>query len=197
MSYFFFDLFSAALYACVIQNFIFTGGYGASEAIRMSAKPKNLFPLSIFIVYFTTVTSVICRILELTSFVSGLEALYHNMIFYGVLCILYLITLVVVLGFHAPKRVVRRVGIAAFNTLVLSVPFINYRAGFNLVGAIGSGIGAGIAFVLAVLLINTGLQKLEQNTSIPRHFKGTPAIFIYVAILSLGFMALTGKSIFI
>lgn len=197
MSYIFFDLFSAALYASVLQNFIFTGGYGASEAIRMSAKPKNLFPLSIFIVYFSTLTSVICRLLELNSFVSGLESLYHNMIFYGVLCVLYVITLVVVLAFHAPKRVVRRVGIAAFNTLVLSIPFINYRAGFNLAGAIGSGIGAGIAFVLAVLLINVGLQKLEQNTSIPRHFKGTPAIFIYVSLLSLGFMALTGKSIFI
>lgn len=197
MSYFLLDLFSAALYACLIQNFIFTGGYGASEAIRMSAKPKNLFPLSIFIVYFSIATSVICRILELNSFVSGLEPLYHNIVFYAVLCALYIVTLIFVLIIGAPKRVVRRVGIAAFNTLVLSVPFINYRAGFNLVEAIGSGIGAGIAFVLAVLLINIGLQRLEQNTSIPRHFKGTPAILIYVSILSLCFMALSGKSIFI
>lgn len=197
MSYIFFDLFTAALYASLLQNFIFTGGYGASEAIRMSAKPRNLFPLSIFIVYFSITTSVICRILELNSFVSTLEPLYHNIIFYGVLCVLYVITLAVVLAVHAPKRVVRRAGIAAFNTLVLSVPFINYRAGFNLAGAIGSGIGAGVAFVLAVLLINTGLQKLEQNTAIPRHFKGTPAIFIYVSLLSLGFLALTGKSLFI
>ncbi len=197
MSYFILDLFSAALYACLIQNFIFTGGYGASEAVRMSAKPKNLFPLSVFIVYFSIATSVICRLLELNSYVSGLEPLYHNIIFYGVLCVLYLLTLLVVLVIGAPKRVVRRVGIAAFNTLVLSVPFINYRAGFNLVEAIGSGIGAGIAFVLAVLLINIGLKRLEQNTSIPRHFKGTPAIFIYVSILSLCFMALSGRSIFI
>ena len=185
------------MYACLLQNFIFTGGYGASEAIRMSAKPKNLFPLTVFIVYFSIFTSVICRLLELTSFISGLEAIYHNIIFYAVLCILYLITVIVVKLSGAPKRVIRRVGIAAFNTLVLSVPFINYRAGFNLVEAIGSGIGAGIAFVIAVLLINLGLQRLEQNTSIPRHFKGTPAVFIYVALLSLGFMALTGRSIFI
>jgi len=197
MSYFFFDLFTAALYACLFQNFIFTGGYGASESIRMSAKPRNLFPLSVFIVYFSTVTSVICRVLELNSFVSKLEVFYHNIIFYAVLCALYVVTLIIVKLSKAPARVIRRVGIAAFNTLVLSVPFINYRAGFSLAGAIGSGIGAGIAFVLAVLLINIGLQRLEQNTSIPRHFKGTPAIFVYVSLLSLAFMALTGKSIFI
>ena len=197
MSYALLDLLSAALYACLVQNFIFTGGYGASEAIRMSAKPKNLFPLSVFIVYFSTATSVICRVLELNASVSQLEPLYHNIIFYAVLCALYLVTLIFVLIIRAPKRVIRRVGIAAFNTLVLSVPFINYRAGFNLFEAIGSGIGAGIAFVLAVLLINVGLQRLEKNTSIPRHFKGTPAIFIYVSLLSLCFMALSGKSIFI
>ena len=39
------DLFSAAMYAFVLQNLIFTGGYGASEAVRMAAKPKQLFPL--------------------------------------------------------------------------------------------------------------------------------------------------------
>lgn len=197
MSYVLFDLFSAALYACLIQNFIFTGGYGASEAIRMSAKPKNLFPLSVFIVYFSILTSVICRLLEFNSRISNLQPLYHNFIFYGVLCLLYLVTVLIVRLANAPKRVIRRVGIAAFNTLVLSVPFINYRAGFSIAEAIGSGLGAGVAFIIAVLLINIGLQRLEQNTSIPRHFKGTPAIFIYVSLLSLAFMAMSGKSIFI
>ena len=32
------NLFSAAMYAFVLQNLIFTGGYGASEAVRMAAK---------------------------------------------------------------------------------------------------------------------------------------------------------------
>ena len=36
------NLFSAAMYAFVLQNLIFTGGYGASEAVRMAAKPKQL-----------------------------------------------------------------------------------------------------------------------------------------------------------
>jgi Na+-translocating ferredoxin:NAD+ oxidoreductase RnfA subunit len=192
-----FDLFSAAFFACLVQNLIFTGGYGASEAIRMSAKPKNLFPLSVFIVYFSILTSVICRILELQPAVSQLSAFYHTAIFYGVLCVLYLVTVIIVKLANAPKRVIRRVGIAAFNTLVLSVPFINYRAGFNIVEAVGAGIGAGVAFIVAVLLINIGLQRLETNTAIPRHFRGTPAIFIYVALLCLGFMAFSGKSIFI
>lgn len=197
MIYIIFDLFTAALYASLIQNFIFTGGYGASEAIRMSAKPKSLFPLSALIVYFSVFTSVICRVLETVPVISQWKPIHHNILFYGVLCVLYLVTVFLIKLFKAPARVVKRLGIAAFNTLVLSVPFINYRAGFNLYEAIGSGLGAGIAFVLAVLLINIGLRKLEQNTQIPKCFKGTPAIFVYVSLLALAFMGLTGQSIFI
>ena len=37
------------MYAFVLQNLIFTGGYGASEAVRMAAKPQQLFPLTAFI----------------------------------------------------------------------------------------------------------------------------------------------------
>ena len=197
MIYVIFDLFTAALYVSLFQNLIFGGGSGASEAIRMAAKPKTLFPLSIFIVYFSVITSVICRLVELIPQFSQLGEIYHTMLFYGVLCVLYLVTLFVVRAFKSPSRVVRRVGIAAFNTLVLSIPFINYRAGFTIPQAIGSGLGAGVAFVIAVCLINIGLIKLEENTEIPQCFKGTPAIFIYVSILALAFTGLAGRAIFV
>jgi Na+-translocating ferredoxin:NAD+ oxidoreductase RnfA subunit len=65
------------------------------------------------------------------------------------------------------------------------------------VEAIGAGLGAGLAYVIAVLLINTGLKRLDTNKSIPKIFKGTPAIFIYTALLSLAFTGISGTSIFI
>ena len=32
----FFDMISAAFYAILVQNLVFSGGYGASEAVRMA-----------------------------------------------------------------------------------------------------------------------------------------------------------------
>ena len=104
--------------------------------------------------------------------------------------------IVIIYGKVSPKTI-RRIGIAAFNTLVLAMPLINFRSAFTPIEAIGAGLGAGLAYVIAVLLINLGLKRLDTNKSIPKCFKGTPAIFIYTALLSLAFTGISGTSIFI
>ena len=190
------ELISAAMYAMLAQNFIFTGGYGASEAVRMAAKPKQLYPMTFFITLFSTTVSVICALLEQIAAVKQLSILGHAVEFIIVLTVMYIIVLAIsVLVFKAKDRTVRRIGIAAFNTLVIAVPFINYRAAFTIAQAIGSGIGSGFAFVIAVLLINVGLRRLDRNPNIPEAFKGTPAIFIYVSILSLAFSGFYGSGL--
>jgi Na+-translocating ferredoxin:NAD+ oxidoreductase RnfA subunit len=77
------------------------------------------------------------------------------------------------------------------------MPLINYRSAFTIVEAIGAGLGAGLAYAIAVLLINSGLKRLDANKSIPKCFKGTPAIFIYTSLLALAFVGISGTSIFI
>ena len=128
-------------------------------------------------------------------FLPLLQATYHT---FRQLVLVYVLTMAVVLIYgKVSPRTVRRIGIAAFNTLVLAVPFINYRSAFSPFEAVGAGIGAGVAYVIAVLLINNGLKRLDMNKTIPACFKGTPAMFIYTAILSLAFIGISGSSIFI
>lgn len=194
----FLELVSAAFYVMLFQNLIFNGGYGISEAVRMSAKPRQLVPMVIFITYFTTLVSVFCVLLDKIPAINQLDEIMHGIIFIGVVGALYIITIVAVLIYgKASPRTVRRIGIAAFNTLVFAVPLINYRSAFTIFEAVGAGIGAGVAFIIAVVLINSGLKRLETNKSIPKCFKGTPALFIYVALLSLAFIGISGNSVFI
>ena len=194
----FLRLISAAFYVMLFQNLIFNGGYGISEAVRMSAKPRQLVPMAIFITYFSTSVSVICVLLDTIPVINGLSEIMHAIIFIAVVGVLYLITVsLVLLSGKASPRTVRRIGVAAFNTLVFAVPLINYRSAFSVAEAIGAGVGAGIAFVIAVILINSGLRRLDMNKSIPKCFKGTPAMFIYVALLSLAFIGISGNSVFI
>lgn len=186
-----FELLSASLYVSLVQNLIFNGGYGVSEAVRMSAKPRKLLPLAVFMTYFSVTVSAICAALEFIPKFHSSSELFHVTIFSGVVFAVYILTMAVVLiiGKIQPKTV-RRISIAAFNTLVMAVPYINYRSAFTFAQSIGSGLGAGLAFIIAVLLINEGLKRLDLNTNIPKCFKGTPALFIYTAVLSLGFMGL-------
>lgn len=194
----FLRLVSAAFYVMLFQNLIFNGGYGISEAVRMSAKPRQLVPMAIFITYFSTLVSVFCVLLDTFPAINKLDETMHAILFMAVTGALYLVTVVAVLiSGKASPRTIRRIGVAAFNTLVFAVPLINYRSAFTIFEAIGAGIGAGIAFVIAVVLINSGLKRLDLNKSIPKCFKGTPAMFIYVALLSLAFIGISGNSVFI
>ena len=147
-------LISAALYVMLFQNLIFNGGYGISEAIRMSAKPRQLLPMTMFITFFSTVVSALCALLDGIPEIHGLNDVLHAVLFTAVLLVCYFITVFAVLiSGKASPRTVRRIGIAALNTLVLGVPLINYRSAFTVYEAVGAGIGAGAAYIIAVLLI--------------------------------------------
>ncbi|MBR2954114.1 MAG: hypothetical protein IKC45_07010 [Clostridia bacterium] len=194
----FLNLLSAALYVMLFQNLIFNGGYGLSEAVRMSAKPRQLLPMAVFITLFSTVISALCVLIDLFPVIHNLNEIYHALIYVGILLVVYIIAMII--ANIIPKvqpATKRRIGIAAFNTLVLAMPLINYRSAFNIVESIGAGLGAGLAYIIAVILINSGLKKLDTITTIPKAFKGTPAIFIYTALLSLAFTGISGTSVFI
>ena len=194
----FLNLLSAALYVMLFQNLIFNGGYGLSEAVRMSAKPRQLLPMAVFITLFSTLTSAICVLIDFFPVIHNLNEIYHALIYVGILLVVYIFAMII--ANIIPKvqpATKRRIGIAAFNTLVLAMPLINYRSAFNVVESIGAGLGAGLAYIIAVILINSGLKKLDTITSIPKAFKGTPTIFIYTALLSLAFTGISGTSVFI
>lgn len=194
----FLNLLSAALYVMLFQNLIFNGGYGLSEAVRMSAKPRQLLPMAVFITLFSTVTSAICVLVDFFPVIRNRSEITHALIYVCILLVIYFISIITAnLNKKVQPATKRRIGIAAFNTLVLAMPLINYRSAFTVIESIGAGLGAGLAYIIAVLLINNGLKKLDTNTSIPKCFKGTPAIFIYTAILSLAFSGISGTSVFI
>ena len=184
----FFDMISAAFYAILVQNLVFSGGYGASEAVRMASKPKKLA---------STVTAVVCRALDFLPWVAQKNQSIHFLIFALVLISVYFITGALIYFILKPsKRLMTKLGIAAINTLALAIPLINYRSAANFWESIGTGFGSGIAFVIASLLISVGFTRIAHNKHIPPVFRGTPVLFIYVAMLSLTFMGISGSNVF-
>ena len=186
----FFDLLSTALYTVFIQNLVFNGGYAASEALMLAKKPRRLWMFSALIAFFSTVTALACRALEMIPVLSTLPSALHFAMFSGVRIVVFLITGLIL------KLALGALGMAALNTLVLATPLLNRSAAYTLPESIGSGIGAGLAFILAATLICKGLHIISQNQDMPKAFRGTPAAFVYVALLSLAFSGFSGSSLF-
>lgn len=191
------DLLLTALYTVFVQNLVLSSGLGMSEAIRVSTKPGTFGRFAVMISGFSVVTSVICDLLDLIPGVSEFSYAVRAAIYGSVLAAVYIIAAVILkFVFKVSQKSLGTLGIAALNTLVFAIPHINNSAAYSFAASIGSGLGAGVAFVLAAALISKGSQVIAENEDIPAVFKGTPAMFLYVAMLSLAFAGFTDTNIF-
>lgn len=191
------DLLTTALYTVFIQNLVLSSGLGMSEAIRASRKPDRFGIFALMISGFSVITSAICNLIDSIFVFEGMTYAVRAAIYAAVLAAVYLVAAVILrIALGKSSKLLGTLGIAALNTLVFTIPHINSSAAYSFAASLGSGIGAGIAFVLAAALIYKGSKRLAENEDIPEIFKGTPSMFIYVAMLSLAFAGFTDSNIF-
>lgn len=77
------------------------------------------------------------------------------------------------------------------NCAVLGVTIMNIDDGFSYVQSIFNALGAGIGFLLAMVLFAGMRQKMEL-CNVPAAFKGVPMVLIGASILSMAFMGFSG-----
>jgi len=193
------SMLTAASYAVFLRNLLFSGGLGTSEVLRAAQRNSEILLSSLLVSLFSTGAAVVCRLAAapLAIFNYAWLALLYG----AALLALYLLTcVVIVLLPHklAPHRpiLLRRIGMSALNTIVMGVPLLAHRMGESLPGAIGMGLGAGVAFLVVAMLINSGLHILQQNKAIPPMFTGVPAALIYTGLLALAFTGFKGEILF-
>ncbi len=78
------------------------------------------------------------------------------------------------------------------NCAVLGVCINNIDAGYGYVLSICNALGAGVGFLLAMVLFAGVRSKLENENGVPMAFRGVPLTLITAAMLSLGFMGFSG-----
>lgn len=78
------------------------------------------------------------------------------------------------------------------NCAVLGVTIQNVTDGYNYIESLCCALGAGIGFLLAMVLFAGIREKLENSKGIPECFQGVPIMLISASILSMSFMAFSG-----
>lgn len=77
------------------------------------------------------------------------------------------------------------------NCAVLGVTVLNIDNSYNFLESIINALGAGLGFMLA-LVIFSGVRKKLEYADIPETFKGVPATLIAASIVSISFMGFSG-----
>ena len=78
------------------------------------------------------------------------------------------------------------------NCAVLGVTIMNIPEGYNYLESIICALGAGIGFLLAMVLFAGLRERLENCKGIPQCWQGIPITLVTAAILSMAFMAFSG-----
>ena len=78
------------------------------------------------------------------------------------------------------------------NCAVLGVCINNIDLGYNYPQALVNSLGAGIGFLLAMVLFSGMRRKTEGSTAVPKPFRGVPITMTTAALLSLAFMGFGG-----
>ncbi|MBI4653987.1 MAG: electron transport complex subunit RsxA [Nitrospirae bacterium] len=77
------------------------------------------------------------------------------------------------------------------NCIILAVPLINAGEGYTFIESLAFGLGSGLGFALALIIMASIREKLEL-AEVPRPFRGLPIAFIVAGLIALAFTGFSG-----
>ena len=188
------DFFVAALTAIALENVVFARGLGPFH-LGESA-PQDLVVFGALVTGITTLSSVLCWAVDTLLKPFGLPLYVRSIAFLLCICILYF-GIYAGLAKKAPGLLAQYQGElsrAAFNSAAFGALLVAASERYSLGGWIGFGLGSGIGYTGALLLLYIA-QEQFQMMDIPKVFRGLPILLVYIGIISLSIYGLIGHQL--
>ena len=190
--------FNYAVLAIFAQNAIFTRALGVSRLVQLVGDDRTsswLFGLQLCI------TQVLVAPLTwyAGSWIVPLEnrAQLRPLVYVAAIAVVCLAEqLLLLLGRALPHsgQLLRIVPLAGLNSCVLGTVLVERTQTFTLGQSLGFGVGSGLGYVLAVLLVTEARHRLRSK-AIPAAFRGLPITLVYIGVLALAIYGFTGHSV--
>ena len=189
--------FSYAVLAIFAQNAIFTRGLGVSRLVQLVGDKRTS---SWWFALMLCVTQVL--VAPLAFYAGRLLAPLPNraqlrpVVYLACIAVVCLFELVVLKLAKGPRsgQLIRILPIAAMNSGVLGTVLVERTQSFTLEQSIGFGLGSGLGYLLAVMLVTEAQNRLRSR-AIPEAFRGLPITLIYIGVLALAIYGFTGHSV--
>lgn len=189
--------FSYAVLAIFAQNAIFTRGLGVSRFVQLVGDKRTS---SWWFALMLCITQVL--VAPLAFYAGRLLAPLPNraqlrpVVYLACIAVVCLFELVVLKLAKGPRsgQLIRILPIAAVNSGVLGTVLVERTQSFTLEQSIGFGLGSGLGYLLAVMLVTEAQNRLRSR-AIPEAFRGLPITLIYIGVLALAIYGFTGHSV--
>ena len=87
-----------------------------------------------------------------------------------------------------------QLSLATCSTVMLGTLLVSSNQNYTLEQSIAFGLGSGLGYLLAVLLVTEARHRLRSR-AIPSAFRGLPVTLVYIGVLALAIYGFTGHSV--
>ncbi|TET44387.1 electron transport complex subunit RsxA [candidate division TA06 bacterium] len=187
------ELFIIFVGAALVNNFVLARFLGICPFLGVSKRLETAFGMGMSVIFVMTLASVGTNIVYTFVLVPlGLEFLQ---LIAFILIIASLVQLVETVLQKAVPTLYKGLGIylplITTNCAILGLALLNVLKSYDLLRAIIFGLGAGLGFTLALLLM-AGIRQRLVFADVPRCLKGVPIALIVAGLLSLAFFGFSG-----
>jgi electron transport complex protein RnfA len=186
-------LFELFIAASLINNFVFTRFLGLCIFFGVSKKMETAVGMSV------TFTAVMMISASLSWVVFNYLMVPLDITFLKIIVFIGIIA-----GFvQASDTIMRKVApglyyklgiylaLISTNCIILAVPLINAGEHYTFIQSLIFGLGSGIGFAIALIIMASIREKLEL-ADIPAPFRGLPMAFVVTGLIALAFTGFSG-----
>ena len=191
------SLFSIALGAILVNNFIFSQFLGICPFMGVSKKVDTALGMGMAVIFVMGVASAVCwPINKYLLVANGLD--FMQTVTY-ILVIASLVQFVEMFLQKAMPSLYQALGVylplITTNCAVLGVVLQNTQNSYGFVLSVVYGVTGGVGFLLAIYLFAAVREKLEF-AEVPKSFEGFPVALVTAGLLALCFMGFSGLKLF-
>lgn len=183
---------SILLTAILTANFVLSKFLGICPFLGVSKKLNTSVGMSAAVIFVMALSTAVCYPINNILIKNDLEYLQT------IVCILVIAALVQLVEIILKKfmpPLYNALGIylplITTNCAVLGVVLLNFTEGYTYLESIVNSVGAGLGFMLAMVIFS-GVRSRLESCDVPKFLQGLPIVLIAASIVSLSFMGFTG-----
>ena len=188
-----YDLFLVVLAGLLVNNFVLSQFLGICPFLGVSKKLNSAVGMSVAVIFVMLLaTAATHPIYHHLLVPNGLEYL-ETIVFILIIAALVQLVEIVLRKFIPPlyKALGIYLPLITTNCAVLGVTIMNIDNGYSFGVALLNSFGAGLGFLLAMVLF-AGVRERLESADIPASLKGLPITLVSASLVSMSFLGFQG-----
>ncbi|WP_291633809.1 RnfABCDGE type electron transport complex subunit A [Clostridium sp.] len=186
-------LFSIFINAFLVNNYVLAKFLGICSFLGVSKKTETAKGMGLAVIFVMLLASL------MTSIVYKILALLHVTFLSTLAFVLVIAALVQFVEMVVKKTqpsLYKALGIflplITTNCAVLGMALINLQEKYTVLQSLVNALGAGLGYMLAIVLLSGLRERMEGNDNMPLAFRGLPISLVTAGLMAIAFLGFSG-----